>query len=302
MKTLVHLACWSLLFSFGLNTVAFAYPTPLTPNPLGRELAPTDKATFCKRVDDPQIVAKLANEPTNLTGFDGQGGIFNLSGDCWWHSRLQRSALYLTVFRPDLPPPTNDEEVHEIFKNIQRNRKVVEIPGYKNWQQFSAAWMHQLQNYLNLWVWSDSLIRQAWVNGLMNRANPTDEKASDRLRKLIQEIEEEVVEQKQVAFVKLPMDFPVAHAWLIYNMVKTDTGYDLWVIDSNYSTPPKPHQIIPQQFVYHYKDGDEFFDLGNTDVFNADGPMDVYYDHFNPFPQHESDYKKFQKAISDYCR
>jgi hypothetical protein len=159
--------------------------------------APQDQDSFCKRQEDSSAVPALAVDTNNLTAFQNDGGFFGVTGVCWWHSRLQRSALYLTVFHPERPAPS-ENEIHGIFKALQRNSHVVEIGGYKNWQEFSLAWGDKLQKFLNQWQAGDTFIRQAWFNGLMNRMPLHGAKAAARLKKLASSESEKTSDLRKV--------------------------------------------------------------------------------------------------------
>lgn len=278
--------------------LAQAHSAALIPN----STTPHDAVSFCKRTTDDQVVPKLAEDLSNLTGFPDAGGILNLTGDCWWHSRLQRSALYLTVFRPDLPRPHSTAEVHEIFKALQHNTRVVEIGGFNNWEEFSTAWSGPLQRYLNEWQLGDTFIRQAWFNGILNRWPLHGRKAAARLKKLVEAIVDQVNTQKKIAYVKLSMKFPAAHAWLVTKAVLVEDGVDLTVIDSNFSSIFDSEIFSPGPYVYHYKYGQESFNMWNADLDSGYGSIVESYGNFNPFIQHEDDFKPIQRAISNYCQ
>ncbi len=267
-------------------------------NPLGKAFAPLDKTTFCERTTNKRRVAELANEPSNLTGFDNDGGMFNATGVCWWHSRLQRAALYLTVFHPERPAPSATE-VHEIFKALKHNERVVEIGGFNNWSAFTLAYQSQIQRYLNQWQNEDAFIRQAWINGLENRKSLKNKKAADRLEQQVREIANEVLNHNQIVYAKLPMKFPTAHAWLIYNIVPVENGYDFWLIDSNFSEHRNPW---PQEYSYSYRFGDKALDLVNSYEFENDDLVEEAYGKFSAYPQREKDFDSVDLAIQTYCQ
>jgi hypothetical protein len=78
-----------------------------------------------KAVSEKYFRSLAASHPSginpNLFSFSNTGGILN-GGVCWWHSRMQRAALYLTVYLPDMPPPSKPE-VRRILCDLMTAQK-----------------------------------------------------------------------------------------------------------------------------------------------------------------------------------
>jgi hypothetical protein len=105
--------------------------------------------SFCADRKNIDFVKDLTLSSNNLMSFTNHGGLAN-GGVCWWHSRFQRNALYLTLYKPDLPKP-NDEETRDIVAAIRAGDAVVEIPGYKNFAEFSKDKEAAIQRELEKW-------------------------------------------------------------------------------------------------------------------------------------------------------
>ncbi len=90
-----------------------AFPNPISSNEYEfgviRSMARSawSKKEFFFLVRNPVHFKRVILYKNNRLVFDGSGGIRN-GGLCWWHSRLTRSATYLTVYQPDLPKPTEE--------------------------------------------------------------------------------------------------------------------------------------------------------------------------------------------------
>src|SRR5438270_754213 len=66
------------------------------------------EAAYCSRTREDFLSAGFS--PSQRLSFGNTGGIAH-GGVCWWHSRFQRAAIYLTIFRPDLPKPSHRKAV-----------------------------------------------------------------------------------------------------------------------------------------------------------------------------------------------
>ncbi|MCC6276838.1 MAG: hypothetical protein IT289_02855, partial [Oligoflexia bacterium] len=123
------------------NAESFAQSTVVQP--------PRSKDEFCQLRKDPNYFFRLAHEKENQMAFENYGGAFD-GGVCWWHSLFQRSSLYLSVYRPDQARP-NLDTAKKIIHSIATNGRVVEIPGYRNFLEFSRDWEDQIQYKLQKW-------------------------------------------------------------------------------------------------------------------------------------------------------
>ncbi|MCQ1058887.1 hypothetical protein LRP52_16630 [Photobacterium sp. ZSDE20] len=240
--------------------------------------ASTSKKEFIEKSQDPNYFKHLAGikeyfeSNENLIAFKNTGGLFN-AGVCWWHSRLQRAALYLTTYRPN-EPKCSKKEAKKIIRNLIKGKEVLEISGFNNFAEFSIEFKEEIQKYLNLWQLFDGVLLWQWINGLSGSYETTPEK----LKKYMDEIYEEVAVRKRVAYVKLQIKGIDSHALLITEIEKTSNGqgYIFNFIDSN-----SPDSAFTTNYTY----GQTYLHLYNKSV---------------PYLQREDDIDKFLSAIDEY--
>lgn len=174
------------------------------------------------------LVKNNPNEISSRIAFPNSGGMFH-SGVCWWHSRLQRSAFYLTTFKPELPKP-NKRQVRNILRKIRYMIAVAEIPGYKNFYDFSLAYKKEIQKVLNRWQMSDSILYFQWVRGVIS-SNKVD---TESYNKRMSRIYHKVKSSKYINWTLLQLPGLPSHAYLILDMELVGVNkYKLKVIDSN---------------------------------------------------------------------
>ena len=197
----------------------------------------TSLSSFCSNTQDPTYAKELTRDYRNLIPLYNQGGIIN-GGVCWWHSRFQRNALYLTRFSPDLDRPT-DKQVKQIIRMIREGKELINIPGYRDFFEFSMVHYVDIQRELEGWQKKDA-VRFAWVKGLQGNTSVKPEK----MKELMDKTYEEVEINNNIVYQKLQMKGLVAHAWLVINMEKTSRGYDLEVLDSNYPLSTMSYRYV----------------------------------------------------------
>jgi len=238
---------------------------------------PQTKAEFCERFEDSpeakEVLQDLSTDSVNLMAFKNDGGLFN-GGVCWWHSRFQRNALYLTIYKPHLPRPSLDE-ARELIKQIREAKDVIVIPGFRNFSEFSSIHEAQIQRELEKWQKGDGVIRFAWVKGLSG----TSSVASDELKNIMDQLYEEVEVKKNIAYNKLQFPGVVAHAWLVVHMEKVNGGYNLEILDSNF---PRSTET------YRYREGDS--------ELNYQG----YY-KFTPYLERTNEMDRIHEVIKKKC-
>lgn len=242
MGTKVKLKIWPVILVFllpmGCRTPD-ANEHPVAPNPISNNeyefgmlrcltRPALSKKEFCSLVHNPVHFKRVILNRNNRLAFDDSGGIRN-GGLCWWHSRLTRSATYLTVYKPDLPKPT-EEQVLEIFDAWVHNSRVVEIPGYKNLREFSRAWRHLLRKKLERWQIMDGIVRFGWIRGLIGKTKVAPEELKEKMDKLFEQVRSE----NKIVYQKLQVPGIKVHSWLVVDMKKTSDGYILRIADSDY--------------------------------------------------------------------
>lgn len=237
------------------------------------ETASQNKAEFCADRENPEYYQKLLLNDENRLSFTNRGGLVN-GGVCWWHSRFTRKAAYLAIFKPELPKP-NKKDAYDIVLALRMGRKVVTVPGYRNLYEFSRAHRDVIQQRLERWQIGDGFMRQQWAVGLWGSSTVSAEELKERMDDLYQE----VVEDNDVAYQVLQIKGVVAHAWLVVDMEKTATGYDLLVIDSNsYSSK-----------VYRYREGMNHLNY-------------PYWGRFVPRTGKKRELRKMKKIVSKFCK
>lgn len=229
--------------------------------------------SFCSDRKDEKFVKDLTMDSSNLMSFWNHGGLAN-SGVCWWHSRFQRNALYLTIYKPNLPRPS-DSEARELVKQIRDAKDIVVIPGFKNFSEFTRVHEAQIQRELEKWQKGDGVIRFAWVKGLSGKPSVEAEK----LKATMDEMYEYVEVNKNIAYNKLQIPGIDAHAWLVVHMEKVDGGYNLEVLDSNFPSETE---------IYRYREGDTSF--------NYHGAF-----KFTPYLERTHEMDKIKSVIAKRC-
>ncbi len=234
---------------------------------------PTTKGEFCTRFQDDTILQNYSTEESNLMAFKNKGGLFN-GGVCWWHSRFQRNIFYLSIFRPDLNRP-KASEVRSLIKEIRAGEKVVTIPGFHNFLEFSETYKKEIQNELESWQIYDGVILGSWIDGLKG-----DTKVQAQvLKSMMDKVYDYVAIKKKVAYQKLQIKGITSHAWLVVDIKPGPNGYELGLIDSN---NPKMCES------YSYKFGDESF-------------FENSYGNFVPYLEFIREEERIASVARAYC-
>lgn len=242
------------------------------------EKTPEDIAAqtrFCEqRLTYSNNVQEILKSVDNQLYFTNAGGLMN-GGVCWWHSRYTRNAAYLAKFRPDLAPPTTEQEYKKIVAEIRKGNRVVTVPGFKNLREFSISAYAQIQHKLEDWQKADGIMRFQWVAGLSGSSEVKD---PAQLTKKMNELFERV-STGEVVYQKLQMPGIVSHAWLVVGMTKTADGYQLDVLDSNY--------------------------VGTRKITFREGMTSFYdynYGEFVPYTGKHKEEAKLRRAVNKECK
>lgn len=228
---------------------------------------------FCADRSSLSSVKELLSSSSNLMAFRNQGGMAN-GGVCWWHSRFQRNATYLTIYRPAEQRPSKDEAA-KIIDKIRSGKDIVVIPGYRNFGEFSAYHADQIQKELEKWQKADGIGRFNWVIGL---AGKNIVEASE-LKEMMDELYDYVEVQGNIAYQKLQIKGITAHAWLVVNMKKVGNGYDLEVLDSNFPS---------RTSMYSYREGQTHFNH-------------FHYGEFTPYLERKGELDRVILAVLKEC-
>jgi hypothetical protein len=183
------------------------------PNPLA-------SADICKMRAEDFLVK--AQHPSNLTSNFNAAGPLG-TGLCWWHSKMQRAAIYLAVFdQPEMPKPTKAEALH-IFAMLRDLKEVVSIPGFQNWFDFTAAFHDEFYQILGHWEIRDT-VQLEFLKGVRIQSTSPE---------TLQKISQEVNDYKRLTFLLLKMDSLSAHSWLAQSFELEGTNFNIGFIDSN---------------------------------------------------------------------
>jgi len=233
---------------------------------------PKSKSDYCSSQKSVKRHQRILEEVDMRMARRNYGGLVG-GGVCWWHSRFQRNAAYLTIYRPDKARPS-ERKLKRLVKDIRKGRKVIEIPGYSNFKEFSRDNYEEIQKNLESWQRIDGMVFQHWVIGLAGSPIRTPEAMKKEMDDLYAQ-----TQQGDVVYQKLQIKGITAHAWLVIGMEKTTNGYDLFVVDSNYPNSTQK---------YTYEEGDDSF---------------YYYGYgaFSPYTGKNSELNRIKEIASDYC-
>ncbi len=208
-----------LVFFIGFNFI-YAGPNPVH--------TPTNREEYCSNVKQAGFAQELLLNSDNRLSFINQGGIGN-EGVCWWHSRFTMSAAYSVVFKPKEPKPTVTMG-RRLIRRIRKMEANVVIPGFKNLREFSSAFASELQSELDRWQLADG----TWFGWLRGITGDCVVSAAE-LSNIMDDTFNKVEYQKRVVYQMLQLRGVKAHAWLVVKMKTLKEGYELTVVDSNFS-------------------------------------------------------------------
>lgn len=228
---------------------------------------------FCSDRSSVTFSKNLSRNSENLMAFQNHGGLAN-GGVCWWHSRFQRNALYLTIYKPAEDRPSK-AEAEKIIDKIRSGKEIIEIPGFRNFYEFSRAHRAEIQRELEKWQKGDGIIKFNWVIGLSGDNEVSAEKMKEQMDELYQYVEVE----GNVAYQKLQIKGVTAHAWLVMNVKAVSNGYDLEILDSNFPS---------QTSIYKYREGQTSF-------------SHYAYGKFTPYLERKGEMEKVNLTILKKC-
>jgi hypothetical protein len=238
-----------------LKTI-FTTLTVLFLNHVSATTLPQNKKEFCERFNESgeftDNILELSTDPSNMIAFKNNGGLFN-GGVCWWHSRFQRNAFYLTIFRPDLEIPT-PLQTKKIIRDIRNGESVVTIPGYHNFSEFTERNKNLIQSELNNWQLFDGIILGKWIDGLRGSTRVE----ASVLHHLMEDLFDYVSLKKKIAYQKLQIKGITSHAWLVVGVLKTEKGMEIGYIDSNSPKMSKNYTYLNGDTSFYTKSYGDF--------------------------------------------
>jgi hypothetical protein len=228
-------------------------------------------ADFCARSN--VEFTQLLEAPESRIAFRNDGGLID-GGVCWWHSRLQRSSVYLAQYAPEKSKPTQNE-ARLLVQDLIHFRRVVEIPGYANFSSFSQDYENVIQKELEQWQLRDGFIYQQWARGVYGRA----QMPAKTLKKRMNKVYEKFSRSKPGMWAMIQMKGITSHALLFIGMTKNAQGYHIRAIDSN-----RPE--LTREFDYRYGDRSLYLN-GNA---------------FVPYVGFQLDQVRINSALARHCQ
>jgi len=169
------------------------------------------KAKYCKEITSLEGRQERINRVLDFQVDPAiTGGIMD-AGLCWWKSRLNRSALYLTRYSPEKAKPTRGE-AEKILENLVSFSHTVEIPGFKSFHEFTQEYPDLVKEALEAWQIHDA------IPGAMRTLNPLRPtfylKNKNQFRDVA--IMERMLNQYgSLPYVLVQIKGLTAHSWLI---------------------------------------------------------------------------------------
>ncbi len=160
-----------------------------TYNCISKDLLPSisnNKKSYCHNIKDPSYFKQIIKDPNNHLFLPKRNG-FLFTGTCWWNSRIQRNSLYLAIYRPDLAKP-NKQQVIKIFHDLRKMKKVITIPGFKNFKEFSSAFKKVFYKELYKWQLEEGILEKAWKIGISGKSYQNAEKLKNTMDTLYQQV------------------------------------------------------------------------------------------------------------------
>jgi hypothetical protein len=235
-------------------------------------IGPAYANDFCTRSQSD--IKHLLSDYSSRISFKNTGGLFN-GGVCWWHSRLQRSSVYLARFAPDRPKPSSGE-VKKIISSLRRMDKIVLIPGYNDFESFSRDFRLEIQKMLNDWQKADGFFNLQWIRGISGHSSLPPLEMNQRMNTVYKQFKSSPLPVWIMAQVK----GITSHSLLIVEMKKKKNGYSLEVIDSNY----------PQRDI-------------SIDFYSGDTSLRASGENYSfvPYVGFQNDFTKISQALKKTC-
>lgn len=254
------------------STLFFLFLLLASSNLAMAQIPSYSKKEYCEHHLDKNYFKQILLDRSNRMSFTNYGGLLN-GGVCWWHSRFQRAATYLTIYSPSRPKPSK-KEAKKLIRTIRKRRSVVVIPGYENFYQFSKDWKELIHKSLERWQIIDGFIFQSWVVGLSGRHRTSARKLRDRMDQLYID----AVIYNNISYQMLQFKGISAHAWLVLNMEPIENGYEVQIVDSNYTTL--------KNYTYQYGD--------TRLIYNS-------RTEFVPYLQKKKELERIYQRMKQYC-
>lgn len=259
------------------------------------------KEGFCQdRSSNIRKLTEIRSDENRLAFGNAAGGLG--IGLCWWVARLQRHMTETLVFEggskhyTDCPLiPRNDLE--RLFARTL-NHQITHVQCFNNLHDFTLAHKNQLLRLVSDWQVQDTY-NLHFILGLKGSPRIRPEKLAAN----IEEIYHLVKVRHQITYAMLQLPGVASHAWLVIDVVRTNTGFILDVLDSNF-----PKHILRVEYKYGNGEISLPRDLVEKigpptpnrpwSIFKDKGPP---YSEFALFPMYISEGYRLQRAALNYC-
>ncbi len=266
---------------------------------------PTSREHLCQMARRPELFKNriLSGKSTFPAAFrDSQGkvvlklsGYFN-TGLCWWASRFERAATYLTIFRPEMETETrlDSDYVKSMYERIFSMRGVVEIPA-KSLHDFIAKYPKELESVLSRAQLNET-IKGKFFQGMKGESCPEGlGSRRGEIQKIINE-----VNKGRIAYVMLQKPGLSAHSALVVEAEELDDDHYRMLIKDPVS---EKFNVV----VKNYRE-----DLIHKDVMDFDMPADLpkteykkYEEKANckvfPYLQESDDFTVISRTLEQEC-
>lgn len=170
----------------------------------------TSKASFCEQAKRKNYFQELILSHRNRMGFTNGPYGLQSGGVCWWHSRLQRAATYITYYAPSKRKPTR-ARAQALLQEIRAMDHLVEIPGYANWSEFSYDYQKDIIAMLEDWQISQGIWGMGWLDGASR-----SELTAEQTHRMLDQVKR-LTQQGEIVFLTIPFSnsMVTAHSMLI---------------------------------------------------------------------------------------
>ncbi len=214
----------STIFYGKFNNQSLACSTNKALNPAAPATAMDD---LCRRLKSPAILLNILRNTDNRLSFINPKAGFLNGGVCWWISRFERNATYLTIFQPGKNKP-NYGQAQQLIAQIIAGNNIVVINGFRSLSDFSRQYRKEIIDQLASWQTSDTLAAN-WTYGLGE-----NQMGAAQLAQQMDDIFRNFQRMKNLQLVLLKFPGFESRSWLLLDMKRVSNGYQLDVADSNF--------------------------------------------------------------------
>ena len=195
---------------------------------------PHSKTQFCLQAKIPlRSNLRITAKTNGLSFTNGDLIQFASNGVCWWYSKLHRRATFLTYFQPNAKKP-NSHKAKILLRKIMKGNSVVQIPGFKNFLDFSREHRDEI---VRMFISKAGLSSFEAIGLFFSTINLNTKKQS--LNRQFTRINKLVNKEKRMPLVYFRHTpkfggTTILHAWLVTDIQKKNGCFYFRYMDSNY--------------------------------------------------------------------